>query len=56
MFRFGQFSIAWFVNGSYAGNSTNYTTVHTGGISLMCVVTPYDALYWGVPSVSTYNE
>jgi hypothetical protein len=41
-------TIAWFVNGSYAGNSTNYTTVHTGGISLMCVVTPYDALYWGV--------
>tara|TARA_B110001452_G_C15185708_1_gene411834 strand:- start:752 stop:883 length:132 start_codon:yes stop_codon:yes gene_type:complete len=27
----------WF-NGSYAGNSTNYSIVHTGGISL----------YWGI--------
>jgi hypothetical protein len=40
--------IAWFVNGSYAGNSTNDSIVHTGGISLMCAVTPYDAVYWGV--------
>ena len=41
-------TIAWFVNGSYAGNATNYTIVNTGGISLMCIVTPYDALYWGI--------
>ena len=41
-------TIAWFVNGSYAGNSTNYTVINTGGISLMCIVTPYDALYWGI--------
>lgn len=41
-------TIAWFVNGSYAGNSTNYTVINTGGISLMCIVTPYDAWYWGI--------
>ena len=41
-------TIAWFVNGSYAGTATTYTIIGTGGISLMCIVTPYDALYWGI--------
>ena len=45
-------TIAWFVNGSYAGNATNYTIVNTGGISLMCIVTPYDSLYWGTVTES----
>ena len=41
-------TVMWFVNGSYASNSTQYNASLVNGSMLMCVVTPYDALYWGV--------
>ena len=41
-------TILWFVNNSYAGNTSTYTVNLTNGTTVACMVTPYDGLYWGV--------
>ena len=41
-------AILWFVNNSYAGNTSTYTVNLTNGTTVACMVTPYDGLYWGV--------
>lgn len=42
-------TVEWFVNGSYVANTTTYSASLTNGSTIMCVVTPYDDVYWGVP-------
>lgn len=42
-------TVEWFVNGSYVANATTYSASLTNGSTIMCVVTPYDDVYWGVP-------
>ena len=41
-------TVLWFVNNSYAANTTTYSANLPNGSSVTCMVTPYDGLYWGV--------
>ena len=40
-------TILWFVNNSYAANTSTYSANLTNGTTVGCMVTPYDGLYWG---------
>ncbi|MBT5660733.1 MAG: hypothetical protein HOI79_01520 [Euryarchaeota archaeon] len=42
-------TVEWFVNGTYVANTTTYTANLANGSTIMCIVTPYDDMYWGVP-------
>ena len=41
-------TIIWFINNSYAANTSTYSANLTNGTTIACMVTPYDGLYWGV--------
>jgi len=42
----------WYVNGTYAANTSNYTGALSNGTIISVRVTPYDGLYWGVDVVA----
>ena len=42
-------TVEWFVNGTYVANTNTYSANLTNGSTIMCIVTPYDDMYWGVP-------
>ncbi len=40
-------TVAWYVNGTYAANTTTYSANLSNGTVLSVRITPYDGLYWG---------